>query len=175
MVIVPANTVAWVAEGDAVVHALQSAVGHAFPRHGAVLALEITGAVALAHLRVTDAVPTAVIGARGNGAVCASVVIHTVAGGIAAYSMPTAGVGAHLVLTLLPYPALLAQALARLTITEAIGVAVLRAALALAALADEAITAVTLAVDTHALAAAVLGAEEELACVPMGKIFLTNA
>jgi hypothetical protein len=89
--------------------------------------------------------------------------------------MPTAGVGAHLVLALLPYPALLAQALARLTITEAIGVAVLRAALALAALADEAITAVTLAVDTHALAAAVLGAEEELACVPMGKIFLTNA
>lgn len=163
------------AEGDAVVYALKGTVGHTFPSYGTVGALEFPGAVALANFGVTDAVPTAVIGARGNRAVCSGVVIRTVAGGIAAYPVPTAGVGAHLVLALLPNPALLAQALARLTIAEAIGVAVLRTALTLAALADETIVAVTLAVDTHALVAAVLGAEKELACVAMGNIYFTDA
>lgn len=120
MVAVSAEAIARVAEGDAVIHALQCAVGHGLPRHRAVFALELTRAVALTHLRVTETVPTAVVGARGYGAVRTSEVVCAMANGIATNTVPTAGVDAYLILAFLADPSLFAQALANLTVAEAV-------------------------------------------------------
>lgn len=120
VVVIPAHTVARVAEGNTVIYTLKGAIGHTLPGDRAIFALELSRAFAFAYFGITHAMATAVVWARRNRAVCTTIVICTVAGSVATYTMSTAGVRADPVFTPFANPALLAKTLAGFTITETV-------------------------------------------------------
>lgn len=90
------------------------------------------------------------------------IIIDTCARGVMARAMPTALVWTHFLLTCKAHPALLAKAFTRLAVTKSITIAAAGAYFRRTVFALEAFIATTLALIAHAMARAVVGAEEVL-------------